>query len=164
MGQSGAPRRYQPPTGAHYYARWEPDPRSRGAKRTNRAVKTLTEWASVSAEPWGPVPFYPEPLKMGLYRSATRPSVRCNPVSCQGYFHAWRESQYHRKQSWQAGHERTHSCNTLVGNPTPNPIKEPPTAVFFIAPNGASARPAGRCEHTSFQPVKSPVFSARKGA
>lgn len=75
---------------------------------------------------------------MGLYRSATRPSVRCNPVSCRGYFHARRESQYHRKQSWQAGHECTHSCNTLVGNLTPNPIKEPPTAVFFIAPNAVS--------------------------
>lgn len=41
--------------------------------------------------------------------------------------------------------------------------KEPPTAAFFITPNGVAARPAGRCEHTSFQPV-SPVFSARKGA
>lgn len=100
---------------------------------------------------------------MGLYRSATRPSVRCNPVSCRGYFHARRESQYHRKQSWQAGHERTHSCNTLVGDLTPNPIKEPPTAVFFIASNGASARPAGRCEHTFFQPVKSPCIQRPQG-
>ena len=43
--------------GRTIYARWEPEPRSRGAKRTNRAVKTLTEWASAGAEPWGPVPF-----------------------------------------------------------------------------------------------------------
>ena len=86
--------------------------------------------------------------------------MRFSPVSCRGYFHARWESPFHRKQSWQAGHERTHSCTTLVGDLTPNPIKEPPTAVFFIAPNGASARPAGRCEHTPFPPVKSLPYSA----
>ena len=89
-----------------------------------------------------------------------RPGVRLRPVSCRGYFHAWRESQSHRKQSWQAGQEYMHSCKTLVGYWNPNPGKEPPTAVFFIAPNGAAARPAGRCEHTSFQPVKSLPYSA----
>lgn len=53
-----------------------------------------------------------------------------------------------------------HSCKTLVGYWNPIPGKEPPTAVLFIAPNGASARPAGRYEHTSFQPVKSLPYSA----
>jgi len=56
-----------------------------------------------------------------------------------------------------------HSCDTLVGYWNPTPGKEPPTAVFFIAPNGAAARPAGRCEHTSFQPVNSPVYQRPQG-
>lgn len=38
-----------------------PDPRSRGAKRTNRAVKTLTEWTSAGAEPWCLYLFIPNP-------------------------------------------------------------------------------------------------------
>ena len=81
-------------------------------------------------------------------------------VTCLGYFHAWPMYQSHTKQSWQAGQEYMHSCKTLVGYWNPIPGKEPPTAVLFIAPNGASARPAGRYEHTSFQPVKSLPYSA----
>ena len=44
------------------------------------------------------------------------------------------------------------------------PIRNSPKCAFFIAPDGATAHPAGRCEHISFQSVKSLVFSARKGA
>lgn len=47
--------------GRTIYARWEPDPQSRCAKRTNRAVKTLTEWASAGAEPWCLYLFIPNP-------------------------------------------------------------------------------------------------------
>lgn len=56
-----------------------------------------------------------------------------------------------------------HSCDTLVGYWNPTPGKEPPTEACFIVLNGAAARPTGRCKHTSFQPVKSLVFSAPKG-
>lgn len=87
--------------------------------------------------------------------------MRLSPVSCRGHFHVRGESGSHRKQSWQAGQEYMHSHKTLVGYWNPNPGKEPPAAAFFISPSGASARPAGRCEHTStsFQPVKSLPYS-----
>ena len=56
-----------------------------------------------------------------------------------------------------------HSCDTLVGYWNPNPEKSAPTAVFSSPPNRAAARPAGRCEHTSFQPVNSPVYQRPQG-
>ena len=116
----------------------------RGRAWTNRVSKTLTERASADAEPRGPVSFHLNPRKRGSIVPHDSPGVRLNPVSCRGCFHARRESQFHRKQSWQAGQERTHSCKSLVGYWNPNPGKEPPPAAFFIAPDGTAARPARR--------------------
>lgn len=137
---------------------------TRGRARKNRTSKPLTEWASAEENPRGPISFHLNPRKQPSIVPHDSPGVRLSPVSCRGHFHVRRESQSRRKQSWHAGQEYMHSRKTLVGYWNPNPGKEPPTAAFFITPNGASALPAERCEHTSFQPVKSPVFSARKGA
>ena len=84
-------------------------------KRNNRPPKPLTEWASADAKPRGPVSFHLNPRKRASIVPHPRPGVRCNPVSCRGYFHARRESGSHRKQSWQAGQEYIHSCKMLVG-------------------------------------------------
>lgn len=86
--------------------------------------------------------------------------MRFNPVSCRGCFHAERESQSHSKQSWQGGQEYIHSRKTLVWYWNLNPGKGSPPAVFFIAPNGAVARPARCCEHTSLSSRSSLSFSA----
>ena len=132
-------------------------PKPREAERslrawTNRALKPLKKWASAYAEPREPVSVHLNPRKGVSILPHDSPGVILNPVLCRGCFHARRESQFHRP------------AKRLLGTGNPNPGKRPPPAAFFNTPNGAAARPAGRCEHTFSQPVKSLVFSARKGA
>lgn len=67
----------------------------------------------------------------------------------------------------QTGQEYIHSYKMLVGYWNPDPGKTS-TAVIFITPNGAAARPTDASKREGilpfFQPVKLPVFSDRKGA
>lgn len=77
-----------------------------------------------------------------------------------------RESQSHTKQSWQAGHERTHSCKTLIGCRTQNPEKDRQQRPFS-SPHAGRLRvlrtlPNMRGIHFS-QPVKSPVLQHPQG-
>lgn len=112
-----------------------------------------------------PVSFHLPPEKRVSILPQGSPGVRLSSVLCRGCLRVRRESGFHRKQSWQAGQEYMHSCDTLVGYWNPNSGKEPPTVACFIALNGA----AGKAEQAALagglgEPHNKQIFHFFAGA
>ena len=139
--------------------------RQRERTWTNRAFQTLDKNGPLRARNRGGLYHYQTPRKRGSIVPHDKPGMRRGSVSLRDCFHARRESRSHRKQS-RASRAGVY---TLLQNAywvlNPNSGKGPPSAAFSSSLTGRLRVLPGASNHEVYsQPVKPPVFSARKGA